>query len=98
MKSRNTCCGLLFGSIPKQRGFVCVWIFLSGTSHLATSERHTLAALHTDRNSTSGEHLVIIGKPFEGCQYSDGGEAGLLNMERKTQPAWQHTPLNDLVN
>ena len=54
------------------------------------------------RDTPSGEylweHLVIIGKPFEGCRYSDGGEAGLLNMARKTQPAWQHTPLNDLVN
>lgn len=75
-------------------------IRLPGASYLAPSDRHTQRLLH--RSSTSGELLVIIGKSFEGCQYSDGGDAGLLNMVCKTHPACQQSTcspqLNDLVN
>lgn len=75
-------------------------IRLPGASYLAPSDTHTQRLLH--RSSTSGELLVIIGKSFEGCQYSDGGDAGLLNMVCKTHPACQQSTcspqLNDLVN
>lgn len=108
MTVKNTCGVLPSGSNP-----TCVWvrhkhtsidcstfsIRRPGTSHLST---HTHTDGLTHRISTSGKLVVIIGKSFEGCRYSDGEDAGLLNVACKTHLAWQHSThsprLNDLVN
>lgn len=69
--------------------------FLSRSSHFRKTRTLADCFFTADRNSSPGERLVIIGKSFEGCQYADGEDAGLLNMACKTHPARQqsaHSP------
>lgn len=108
MTLRNTCGVLFFGGAPKVRGYdtnteAIDWSTFSIMQQPLQKDTHTRRLFAADRNSSPGERLVIIGKPFEGCRYADGEDAGLLNMACKTHPARQqsaHSPpqLNDLVN